>query len=68
LNSADDRDYSLTEQGTDRYADRHMAQAVALPAVAQALVTALQGRVGSGQSEAGKEAIKSHDDQDRVSV
>jgi hypothetical protein len=64
LNSPDDHDYILTEQGTDKYADLSMVQAVALPAVAQALVTAIRARTDNGQAEATEETTKSHDDQD----
>ena len=64
MNSPDDHDYILTEQGTDKYADLNMVQAVALPAVAQALVTAIRARTDNGQAEATEETTTSHDDQD----
>jgi hypothetical protein len=64
LNSPDDHDYILTELGTDKYADLSMVQAVALPAVAQALLTAIRARTDNGQAEAAEETTKSHDDQD----
>jgi hypothetical protein len=64
LNSPDDHDYILTERGTGRYADLNMVQAVALPAVAQALLTAIRARRDNGQAEAAEDTTKSHDDQD----
>jgi hypothetical protein len=64
LNSPNDHDYILTEQGTDKYADLNMAQAVALPAVAQALVTAIRARTDNGHAEAAEETTKSHDAHD----
>lgn len=64
MSSPDDHDYSLTEQGTDKYADLNMVQAVALPAVAQALVTAIGARTDNGQAKAAEETTKSHNDQD----
>ena len=64
MKSPDDHDYILTEQGTDKYADLSMVQAVALPAVAQALVTAIRARTDNGRAEAAEETTKSHDDQD----
>jgi len=64
LNSPDDHDYILTEEGTDKYADLSMVQAVALPVVAQALVTAIRARTDNSQAEAAEETTRSHDDQD----
>jgi hypothetical protein len=64
LNSLDDHDYILTEQGTGKYADLNMVQAVALPVVAQALLTAIRARTDNGQAEAAEETTKSHNDQD----
>jgi hypothetical protein len=40
--------YPLTEQGTDKYADLQMAQAAALPFVAQALVEAILNGIENG--------------------
>ena len=43
--SPEKRAYTLTEQGTDRYASLEMAQAAALPVVARALAIAIRKQV-----------------------
>ena len=58
MNSSTKRDYILTEQGTEQYADLDMAQTVALAAVTQALVTTLRAK----RNNENKEATNSHDE------
>lgn len=45
-------DYKLQEQGTERYVDLEMAQAAALPVVAQALAIAIRAQVRIGKFSA----------------
>lgn len=47
-NSPDKHAYTLMEKGTDKYPDLRMAQAVALPVVAQAIVAAIREGAYSG--------------------
>lgn len=43
------RQYMLTEHGTDKYADLQMAQAALVGPLAQALVACIRARVGKAE-------------------
>lgn len=54
--------YTLTEQGTTKYADLAMAQALALAAVAEALATTIRTQANNGQPKPDpEEASDNHD-------
>jgi hypothetical protein len=56
--------YTLTEQGTTKYTDLNMAQALALAAVAEAMATTIRTKANNGQSNPNKEEAKdNHDDE-----
>jgi hypothetical protein len=56
--------YTLTEQGTTKYTDLNMAQALALAAVAEVLATTIRTKANNGQSNPNKEEAKdNHDDE-----
>jgi len=55
--------YTLTEQGTTKYADLNMAQALALAAIAEALATTIRTQANNGQSKPDTEAKNNHDGQ-----
>jgi hypothetical protein len=60
--TSDKSNYTLTEDGTDKYADLDMAQTVALAGVAQALVTTLRAERDNGQSKNKQETVNNYDD------
>jgi hypothetical protein len=56
--------YTLTEQGTTKYTDLNMAQALALAAVAEVLATTIRTKANNRQSNPTKEEAKdNHDDE-----
>jgi hypothetical protein len=54
--------YALTEQGTMRYADLNMAQALALATVAEALATTIRTKANNGQSKPDTEEANNNRD------
>jgi len=59
--SFDEHSYILTEQGTNKYAELNMAQAVVLPGVAQALAMVIRNASNNGHTKSAKEANDNHD-------